>query len=517
MEFEKFVNPLPIPPVIQPFKKKRLYTSYRVEMREGKHQFDRSLPPSTIWGYNGIYPGPTFNVRVNERVRVKWINNLPDQQFLPVDTTVLTPAQKEILPITGLSVVHLHGGRTQAVYDGFPTAWYSKNLNHVGPTFFSDVFEYLNGQRPTTLMYHDHAFALTRLNVYAGLFGFYIIRSLKEEALVLPRGDFEMPLVIQDKSFNLDGSLFYPDQPVPNPSGIIPSIVPEFFGDNLLVNGKLYPYLEVEPRKYRFRILNLANARFFRMRLSSQQPFIQIGSDGGLLAKPVRVEELLLGPAERADVIIDFSGNKGEAITITNDAPSPFPTGTPVNSNTNMVMQFRVTLPLSSRDGSRIPSVLSRITPLKKTESINTRDITLDESTDQFGRLKLLLNNTPFADFVTITPTLNTVEVWRFINTTPDSHPIHVHLVEFQILHRQNFDVNRFTQTGELIFTSEKILPAPNERGFKDTVRADPGQVTTIIARYGPFSGRYVLHCHIIEHEDWEMMRPFDVIDDFEE
>ncbi|SFS61279.1 multicopper oxidase family protein [Marininema halotolerans] len=516
MKMKKFVNPLPVPPLIKPFNKTKSLTSYKVTMREGRHKFDKSLPPAIIWGYNGIYPGPTFEVRKNERVEVHWINQLPRDQFLPVDTTILPPEQQKVP--TGISIVHLHGGKTRPEFDGYPTAWYSRDLEFVGPEFVTDVFQYDNNQRPTGLMYHDHTFAITRLNVYAGLFGTYFIRGKEEDKLNLPKGKFELPINIHDLSLNPDGTLFYPDQPDPNPSGIVPSVVPEFFGEFMSVNGKLYPFLDVEPRKYRFRIVNICNSRFLSMRLTSGQPFIQIGTDGGLLKKPVKVEQLILGPAERADVILDFSQFKGKSITLTNNANSPFPDGDPVNNNTSVIMQFRVTLPLSRKDKSEIPNQLSKFKFFKESEAVRIRDITLDETLDQFGRLLLLLNNTPFDKKpITETPELNTIEIWRFINLTEDTHPMHIHLVQFQILYRQKFDVELFEGTGELEFTSGRIPPDPNERGFKDTVRANPDEVTAVIARFGPFSGLYVYHCHILEHEDYEMMRPFEVVDEDEE
>jgi spore coat protein A len=282
----------------------------------------------------------------------------------------------------------------------------------------------------------------------AGLAAFYLLRDKAEERMPLPKGPFEIPIVIQDRTFNPDASLFYPAE-----------WVPEFFGNTILANGKVWPFLEVGPRRYRFRILNGSNARFYRLRFEPDLPFHVIGVDGGLLERPVTVNEILLAPAERVDVI-----------------------------------------------------------------SIRTRDLTLNERTEQHcgaERLIVLLGTRnltgrpqPYGwgDSPTENPVLGTVEIWRLIYVTVDTHPIHLHLVRFQILDRRPFDVERLVTTGELVFTGPPVPPEPYERGFKDTVRANPGEVTRVIARFGDFFGPYVWHCHILEHEDNEMMRRMQVV-----
>ena len=508
MPLTKYVDKLPIPIILKPKQRGRLATNYEVRMKQVKQKLHRDLKPTTVWGYEGTYPGPTFEVRKGELVKVKWINQLPNKHLLPVDKSITGP-----VPAVR-TVVHLHGGRSPANSDGHPQAWFTKGFAKTGPRFVSRISTYPNRQNATTLWYHDHTLAITRLNVYAGLAGFYLIRDKNENCLNLPKGKYEIPLVVQDRSFNPNGSLFYPKKPDTPKKGIpIPSVVPEFFGDTILVNGKVWPYLEVEPRKYRFRILNGSNSRFYTMRLSSGQPFYQIGTDQGLLAKPVLVKQILLAPAERADVIIDFSKQKGKKIILTNNARSPFPVGDPVNPNTTgQIMQFKVKSGIFGKDTSSIPKFLTRLPKLKRASAVKVRNMTLVESTDRFNRLLQLIDGKRFEAPVNIKPRLNTVEVWNLINLTEDTHPIHPHLVKFQILSRQPFDVNFYIKTRKLKFTGPAVLPQPNERGWKDTVRANPGQVTRIIARYGPFNGQYVVHCHILEHEDHDMMRPYTVV-----
>lgn len=247
--------------------------------------------------------------------------------------------------------------------------------------------------------------------------------------------------------------------------------------------------------------------------MSSGQPFIQIEGDGGFLKAPVVVKELLLGPGERADVILDFSGHTGQNITITNDAPAPFPAGDPVDDNTGQIMQFRVCLPLLDADDSSVPSHL--VTPDRPSinEVVRTRSQTLVESQDEFGRLLLLLKGEIWDDPITDKVQLDSVEIWQIVNPTPDTHPIHLHLVRFFILDRRPFDAELFMSAGEIVYTGPALPPDSNEQGPKDTVRSNPGEVTRIIARFGDFEGIFPWHCHILEHEDHEMMRPYEVVD----
>ena len=506
----KFVDPLPIPPVLQPVDAKNGTRFFEVRMLQNQQKLHRDFNPTTIWGYNGMYPGPTIEARRDHPITVHWINDLPTTHLLPVDTSI--QGAEDFRPAVR-NVVHLHDGNTTAEFDGHPDQWYAPNLTEIGPLFVTDVFEYPNRQPATTLWYHDHAVGITRLNVYAGLAAFYILRDKEEKALPLPKGPFEIPIVIQDRTFNPDASLLYPS-----------AWVPEFFANTILVNGKVWPFLEVEPRRYRFRILNGSNARFYRLRFDPALPLHVIGVDGGLLDRPVTVDEILLAPAERVDVILDFTNRHNVTFTLTNSAPAPFPGGDPPDANTSVIMEFRVVLPLSGRDRSRIPKRLVTMKDLDPRKAVRTRDLTLNERTEQMcgvERLLLLLGTRnltgrpqPFSwgDSATEYPILGTIEIWRLINTTVDTHPIHLHLVHFQILDRQPYDVVRFETTGELVFTGPPVPPEPYERGFKDTVRANPGEVTRFITRFADFAGSYVWHCHILEHEDNEMMRRMEIV-----
>jgi len=283
-QLTKYVDALPIPSVLSPTRPGGRH--YRVEISEFSQQLHRDLPNSTtVWGYNGSYPGATFETRKDKPITVEWVNNLPlePKLQLPLDTTI--EESPPDLPRARV-VPHLHGGHILSAWDGIPDAWFAPpgSSPMTGPGFFGTTFEYANDQRATTLWYHDHAAGVTRLNVYAGLAGFYLIRDAVEDSLNLPSGPFEIPLVIQDRMFDDAGQWFYPDQGV---TDVHPIWVPNFYGNIALVNGKVWPFLEVEPRTYRFRILNGSNSRFYNLSLTSQQSFIQIGSEGGLLPEPV--------------------------------------------------------------------------------------------------------------------------------------------------------------------------------------------------------------------------------------
>ncbi|HSC77425.1 MAG TPA: multicopper oxidase domain-containing protein, partial [Candidatus Acidoferrales bacterium] len=403
--------------------------------------------------------------------------------------------------------------------------WFTPGFALTGFGWTKETYVYDNDQRAATLWYHDHALGITRLNVYAGLAGFYLLRDAEELGLVadgrLPTGPYEIGLAIQDRMFFADGSLFLPANSEVE-EGPDPSVEPEFFGDFILVNGKAWPYLDVEPRQYRFRLLNGSDSRFYNLYLSSGEPIFQIGTDQGLLYAPVALNRLTLGPGERADVVIDFSDPRlaGQTIILKNNARAPFPKGDTSDSRTvGQIMAFRVVKPLDAGYPlTPLPSQLlsSPIAPLVQTGP--TRSLLLFEGEDEFGRLQPALGTTDdgmlmWGDPITEHINLNDVEVWDVYNTTEDAHPIHVHLVQFQILSRQKFRGAQDLMDGSL--TNIRLLgqlkpPEANEVGWKDTAQMFPGEVTRIIAKFDR-SGKYVWHCHILSHEDHEMMRPYDV------
>ena len=513
MKLTPFIDALPIPKKLKSRRRIKGYTYYEVTMKEVFVQMHSELPnPTKVWGYEGQVPGPLIEAKRGERVRVKWINDLPEKHFLPVDHTLHGSGGHMHESRT---VVHLHGAEVPSDSDGNPEAWFTKGFEETGPAFEREVYEYPNRHRPATLWYHDHAIGITRLNVYAGLAGMYILRDNLEKIFRLPSGPYEIPLMISDKSFNEDGSLYYPrNVSDPPPEGYPdPSITPGVAGDFILVNGKVWPYLEVEQRKYRFRILNASNERFYRMQLDSGLPFVQIGSDGGFLQVPVKLSEITIAPAERIDMIIDFSKQPvGTSMVLTNTARVPFDFGTPPNpETTGKIMQFRV-VPCQRLDKSIIPRYFNLIKKIREYRADVIRDITLDVVRDEYNRLEFLLNKKKFMDEITEKPYLNDIEIWRIINAGLAVHPMHVHLIQFQVLDRIPFDVDAFNATGELHFTGPPKPPLPNELGWKDTVQAEPGHVTRIILHFTPYEGVYMYHCHILEHEDYDMMRPFEVI-----
>lgn len=484
-----FVDPLPIPEVVRPSEFRPSPANpgvkipyYRLPMREIESKVHRDMKPTRLWGFGSSSPGPTLETRRGEAMLVDWANELPKEHFLPIDHS-LHGAEVDKPEVR--SVIHLHGAKVPAEGDGYPENWYAPGK--------SAVYYYPNEQDAALLWYHDHALGINRLNVFAGLLGLCIVRDPVEDALNLPRGKHEIPLVLYDRMFDQAGQLCYPVAAPPRSPW-----VPEFFGNAVLANGKIFPFLEVEPRKYRFRTLNGANSRFLRLSLSSGQTFHQIGTDQGLLPAPVRLQLVLLAPAERADLVLDFSDHAGEQVVL--------------NNGVVPVMQFKVAR-AKPADTSSLPPALRPVPRIAETEAVKTRTLTLGELDDTKGDpVNMLLNNSHWNMPVTENPALNSVEIWSLMNLTEDSHPIHLHLVRFQILDRRRFDAFAYQNRGILRYRGDPTPPDPNEAGWKDTVRADPGMITRIIVRFEGYVGRYVWHCHILEHEDNEMMRPFEVV-----
>ncbi|MFJ7912091.1 multicopper oxidase family protein [Kitasatospora sp. NPDC096204] len=603
---DKYVTELTIPPVMPRVAQdgRRPLDHYTIGVRQFRQQI---LPPgspaTTVWGYGstrhpGTFHSPAFTIEADfdRAVRVEWVNQLVDRRghhlphLLPVDPTLhwANPpggiAGRDSRPTFTSTpgpypgpvplVTHLHGGHNAEESDGYPEAWYLPQASdtpgeyaRVG-SFYEEfrekfaeefgarwspgsaVFQYANRDRAATFWFHDHALGITRLNVYAGLAGFYLLRGgpadLPQGVLPGPApgpGDppgkryYEIPVVIQDRSFNGDGSLFYPSSraffdgfegPYVPGSDISPIWVPEFMGDTMVTNGSTWPVLPVEPRRYRLRLLNGCNARFLILKIVTDPlaarpvppalPFWQIGSEGGFLPAPVRRDELLVAPAERADVVVDFTSVPvGTELYLINEGPDrAFGGGsagtdfTPADpSTTGQVMKFTVR-PLASPDTSVPPEhlTLPPLAPLGP--ATRTRLVGLVEEDSAVlpgtGPRAVMLatldeRGTPvpagWGDPVTENPALGTTEIWEIHNATKDAHPIHVHEVQFQIVDRQ--------EAGH-----DARPPEPWENGFKDTVIAYPRAVTRIKMTFGQ-AGRYVWHCHMLDHEDNEMMRPYRV------
>ncbi len=485
----QFVDPLPILEIARPSgaRPSPLDPSvklpyYRIPMRQFEAKLHRDLKPTLQWGYGGMSPGPTFETRSGQGMLVEWANELPTAHFLPIDHNIHgAEADKPAVR----TAVHLHGGKTPADSDGYPESWFVAGK--------SAICHYPSKQDAAMLWYHDHALGINRLNVFAGLLGAFLVRDEFEDGLGLPREKYEIPLVIYDRVLDLQSQLNYPVSPDPQKPW-----TPDVFGDAIVINGKIFPYLEVEPRKYRFRILNGSNARFLHLSLSDAHNFQQIGTDQGLLPAPLQLDKVFLAPGERADVVIDFAGTGGSNLLLKNDI---FP-----------ILQFRVAKGKVS-DTSALPQTLRPVPRMAESSAIRTRSLSLVEVDDLKQRpVTMLLNNAHWNMQVTENPVLDSTEIWELINTTDDSHPIHLHLVRFQVLDRRTFDINAYWGANEVRYKAPAVPPSPSEMGWKDTVRADPGMVTRIIAKFEGFPGRYVWHCHILEHEDNEMMRPFDVL-----
>jgi len=704
----KFVDPLPT------FQGRRVDGTSPIQVNMEEFQ-QKVLPASVyaalpapydggtyLWGYdlNGTgasWPARTIEARKGTTTTVTYTNSLTNtrlQSLLTVDQSLHwadplgTTARNNCVngpplaapctePYAGPipAVVHLHGAEVPSQYDGHPDAWFTPGDEHLGPSFVSNVYNYPNSQEATTLWYHDHALGVVRQNVFAGLAGFYFIRDNRDTGLAtnpitLPAGPQEVELLIQDRQFDKNGQLYFPDSdnaanlngPPSNPD-MHPFWIPEFFGDVITVNGKSWPTLEVEPRRYRFRVVNGSNARFYIMQMFNQNgldmhvngepgPAIwQIGSDGGFFDAPVKLDDpangpdacagspwgsnsdvragekcLFLAPAERADIIVDFAGQNGKTFTMKNFAVLPFPSGGPVGfgapdaTSDGLVMQFKVVKPLRGKDGSFNPAAVHpalRAAPMVNIKSIRPdlrRQLILIEeesnpanpdgpgSPDAAGTpVESLVNNTKWNGnregttirvpgstsngrgvSATETPREGATELWEIANLTGDAHPMHIHLVQFQVISRQPFDVDTYLADwigafpggtfngfnfapgvfipgfgppmpydvlnpagavgGNLNFDANKYLkggacaggacpvrlPDPLDSGWKDTIKTFPGEITRLAVRWTPQNlavnqGRaglntfpfdptsgpgYVEHCHILDHEDNEFMRP---------
>ena len=599
------------------------------------------FPMTEVWGYGGIVdynpltglyndyfrfaPGATFEAMRGTPINVTWQNFITSPHIFAVDPTlhwanpnninmtrVMELAMQGIYPMfpPGYSgsiisgnpegynaqspvplIPHLHGGEVHSTSDGHPEAWFTNNgmrgdafnVTAVGTGQANEArFYYPNQQPPTTLWYHDHALGITRINVMSGLAGFYLLRDSWEftpDAVTLKRplpfDNYEYPIVIQDRSFNVDGSMWFPK------IGLDPMVhpywQPEFFGNTIMVNGKVWPNLNVEQALYRFRLLDGSNARFYTLwfQVKPANPllnpppltFYQIGTDGGYLSAPVPLTRLTIAPGERADIIVDFSMlSPGDRVIIRNGANAPFPSGTTPDPKTvGQIMQFTVNGPLSDvNQPTTIPPTLPSTIPVLTTNA-PSRTLTLIEKMGMLGPTEIFLDGQRWAgnpiQAISETPQVGSTEDWYIVNPTADTHPIHLHLIQFQLVSRQKFNVGKYladwmllngvdpvTMTGlplnqptvnvpSLIpyLKGNPVGPALNEMGWKDTIQVNPGEITIIRIRfapldfelpgkpaYVPFTNQYpfnpttgpgyVWHCHILDHEDNEMMRPYKVL-----
>jgi len=626
----KFVNQLVIPPVYVNDSwaidsHGHVVEHYTVYMRNFTQQIlPPPLPSTKVWGYGGLAknattgaplgyfqfsPGPTFEAKRGIHFNVTWINDIKANHMFAVDPTLhwanpndinmtelMMYVQNGIFPpfppgfngsnYLGLNpglfnaqypvplIPHLHGGEVSSFFDGHPEAWFTWNgmkgsAYNTSVLSLTPTFQYPNVQPPTTLWYHDHALGITRINVASGLAGFYLLRDPNADTIapLLPSGAYEIPLAIQDRSFNLDGSMWFPS--IGLDPAIHPYWMPEFFGNTIMVNGKVWPNLNVNQTQYRFRLLDGSNARFYTisfwdMTTGLNLRFIQIGSDGGYLKAPVMLKELTIAPGERTDILVDFTGLAGHKIIMKNSAKAPFPSGAPPDQQTvAQIMQFTVTsgggppgftpFTIAGAPVPFNPTLTGPTFPTLSATINRTRILTLWEVMGLLGPTEILLNGQKWAaDIWTDGPYYGKTEEWVIVNPTADTHPIHLHLVQFQLVSRQAIDVKKYAadwlarqtdpginndnmppwtlhyQPQELpigpYLKGKPSLAPPNERGWKDTIQANPGEVTIIRVRFAPIDGTpkypfdptvgpgYVWHCHILDHEDNEMMRPYKVV-----
>jgi len=644
---------------------------YKIETRDSMG--------NTLASYGPLYPTFTIEAQRGVPTTVKYVNKLQRpgglppflQSYITFDQTLHwanplglamdDPARFQPYNGPAPAVVHLHGGEVPSEFDGGPDQWMTptglkgpgyRTLNLKGAALKpfgklnpgEAIYQYPNTQDPTTLWFHDHTLGGTRLNVYAGLAGFYFLRDWYDadqnpDGLVwpdLPGGPLdttvvddsnpqnprvikpEIEIVIQDRMFDTNGQWLLPDIG-DNPEH--PFWIPEFLGDVIVVNGKTWPYLNVEPRRYRFRFLNGSNARFYEMWLQNDlaatpgPAFWQIGSDGGLLDFPVKIDPadpmvprfFVFAPGERCDIIIDFAGFQGQTLTLHNKGRAPYPKGETADPQTNgQIMQFRVQNTVTGNGGvdpSYDPASGDPLRPpmpvLNPASATVTRQLTLNEVMAANGPLEALVNNSKWAgkrpdgspipgsqpdgmgNYRTELPVVGSTELWEVTNLTGDAHPIHLHLIQFQLISRQSFNVNTYTGAYDGSFPGGGLdpmtgmpyppgvyipafgpplpynvpnadgavggnpaispylqgmpmPPEPNETGWKDTIIMYPGQVTRLVAKFAAQDGSpfafdatgqtpvavgpggksakgpgYVWHCHIVDHEDNEMMRPY--------
>ena len=612
---------------------------YEISVEQFSQQIlPNGFPQTTVWGYGPVAkdkkkalllhnaPSLTIEADWNRPVRIKWVNGLLDEQgkylphLLPVDATLhwanppggvggrdTRPASNAALDLYEGPVpivTHVHGAvGVGDESDGYPEAWYlpaardipaeyakvgtwykffrQKAVTRFGAAWEpgSAVFQYPNDNRASTLWYHDHTLGLTRLNVYAGPAGFYLVRGgpAGDDAAVdsrtglpavlpgpAPKANdtipskktyYEIPIAIQDRSFNADGSLFYPDSReffdgasdfLPD-TDLSPVWNPEFFGNTIMVNGKTWPFQTVEKRRYRMRFLNGCQSRVLILDFAGI-PGVQvwqIGNEGGFLAAPVHLtarsnNRLLMGLAERADVIVDFTNVPTGNHILRNAGPDE-PFGgleglQPAEpETTGQIMQFRVT-PAMTADPTTPPQFLRLPAITKLPMETKTRRLALLEKMSMYvpeAPVEALLgtvNGDPsrgvapcvhrmWMDPVTEDPMVGATELWEMYNTTGDAHPMHIHEVVFEVVNRQEIEVGEFNDHAHGMMTTVKLVPGsqprppePWETGFKDTVLAYPGQVTRVRMQFNN-PGQFVWHCHIVEHEDNEMMRPYRIGD----
>jgi FtsP/CotA-like multicopper oxidase with cupredoxin domain len=581
-ELTPYVAPLTVPPVLRPHSAD-VREETEIALRPTWVRLHPQLPPTLMWGYDGHVPGPTIEVRRGQRVRIAWTNRIPKDSEYPV-TSVEVPVRapgvppastepgrqgvepnKDVAALPAWTVTHLHGAQTGGGNDG----WADNAVGHGD----AQLSEYPNDHQAVQWWYHDHAMNITRWNVHTGLYGTYLVRDDEEDALHLPSGEREIPLLLADRNLDTDedgrlnGRLLHKTVIVQekNPETGKPVSLP-FTGPYTTVNGRIWPYADVDDGWYRLRLVNASNARIFSLVLVDEDgtpvPGVlhQIGSDGGLLPRPVPVDfddvlpALTVAPAERFDLLVDLRGLAGRRLRLVNKGRNQ-PPGVPDPEGDVRypdVLELRVR-ESGEQDTFELPEVLSgsfrRLThdiehnhrlivltpPAAKgagghpeiwemTEVEDPGDIQVPtdgviQLTGQDGTTKTYRRTSrTFNDGLGFTIAEGSCEQWSFLNLAPIVHPMHIHLADFQLLGRDAYDVSGFDPaiggtTGPITFDPDTAIPlAPNERGYKDVFRVPGGQVLRVMGRFDGAYGRFMYHCHLLEHEDMGMMRPFVVL-----
>ncbi len=499
-----FVDALPIPAIAQ---KDAASTAtldvYTISATEFQYKIHTDIDAITVRGYNNMYPGPTIIANKGKQVKVNWKNNIPaNSNFMKVQTI---PAGLT----TTRSVTHLHGIETTVASDGMP-----EYAVESGQTYTAT---YSNTQSPMMLWYHDHALGITRSNVYAGLAGLYLLKSPSESVMsALPTGANDIPLVIQDKILATDAQgkpyQYYPTAWSMSNNGQV-----------ILVNGKVWPYLQTTPTLYRFRVINASNSRFMYLTFSNpNMKFIVLANDQGYLSAPLVTTAIVLSPAERVDVLINFCGFEGQDILLMNQANAPYPSGVGYSATIGIdpclsgrVMQFRVRGAVQTCKATPTTGLATvekhPVMAVTTAQAVRTRELVLKMNNGMPLQGTRAANGVVttymYDDPPTETVKAGSVEIWKIYNLTPESHPVHIHTASFRILSRQGFDVAKFN-AGQVVLKGTATNPNGWEAGPKDVARADPNSVLTLLVKFGTNTGRFMWHCHILEHEDMHMMRP---------
>uniref|UniRef100_J3KW01 Plastocyanin-like domain-containing protein n=1 Tax=Oryza brachyantha TaxID=4533 RepID=J3KW01_ORYBR len=539
---EMYVDELPQMPKIYGFSMRYGHPTpvrLTIGMYQKKWKFHRDLPASTVFVFGtsaatATFPGPTIEAAQGVPLSVTWQNYLPARHILPWDPTVPTA-----IPRRGgvPTVVHLHGGAHPPQSDGSAFAWFTAGFGEKGPAWSTPTYTYPNAQSPGVLWYHDHALGLTRANLLAGLLGAYVIRNPAVEApLGLPCGDeFDRVLMLADRSFYADGSIYM------NYTGDNPNIHPQWQAEDFREGPHPHrqgrPFPAAARRRYRFRIINTSNARFFNLSLTNGLPFTVVGSDTNYLSKPATASNILVSVAETFDVVVDFSESTTSEAELVNTAPYPYPGGDAPNDLNGKVMKFLIA-PAKARDDSRVPAKLLDYVAVAEEDAVQKRYIVMYEYEDAAtgNPTHLYINGKRLGAPATETPRAGTTEVWEVINLTQDNHPLHLHLASFQAVRvRGLVDIDAFKSCMARLndavrcnvsqhAVGEEVAVPEHEKGWKNVVKIAPSHMTTIVVKFFmvdsgkpyPFDATpepgYVYHCHILDHEDNAMIRPLKLI-----